>query len=512
MADGPFLHRRQTNRWQNWHETYAVDAGRRYELHWGDGGFTAAKFRQSGDLVLDLIGQARSEGVVLRPLGGTWSFSQVSGQQDAWLLDTTQANRKARLTGSALHPDFAGDADSLLLVQCGVSIFEINRYLEKTLGRSLATTGASNGQTFVGAMSTSTHGSALAHGAIQNQVVAIQLLSVHGQNLWIERPGRPVVSDALAGQFGAQVRRDDNLFAAALVSLGLLGVVHAVVIETRPIFLLSVSQFPHPFDDGLRHAMRTLDTSRLTIPASVTIPPGGAAPYFFQVVVNPHRAGNPAHVKVMYELPFPAGRPIDYRLQGKYGAAYDLPGVVAKLLDAIDPLTPALTNKIVEMQLKPFENEVGTWGETFDWTTPRAQSAGTALAVPADRTVEAVELAIAAHRDFGPAPIVFACRFVQKSSGMLAFQRFDPTCVIDIDGLNSNNTQLIMERVRMAFDAVGMPYAQHWGKFHDLTGGRLERSYGADLQAFRQVRASILPSVADRKVFSISAQESVIGL
>lgn len=512
MADSPFLHRRQSNRWKNWHETYAVDAARRYELHWGNGPLTPDKFRQSAQLVLDLIGHARNAGAVLRPMGGTWSFSQVTAQQGAWLLDTTQANRKARLQGAALDQNYAGDPDSLLLVQCGASIFEINRYLEKTLGRSLATTGASNGQTFVGAMSTSTHGSALHQGAIQNQVVAIQLLSVDGQNLWIERPSYPVVAAGMAGQFGAQLRRDDALFDAALVSLGLLGVVHAVVIETRPIFLLSASQFTHPYDGALKHAMRTLDVSGIAIPAAVQVPSGGGAPYFFQVVVNPHQDGNPAYVKLMYELPFPAGYTIDYRLQGKYGAGYDLAGVVGKLLDAIDPLTPFLTNKIVDMQLKRFENERGTWGEIFDWTTPRAQSAGASLAVPADRCVEALDLALAAHRDFGPAPIVFACRFVQKSQGFLAIQRYDPSCVIDIDGLNSVNTHLIMERVRLAFDAAGIPYRQHWGKFHDLTGGRLANSYGADLAAFMQVRNALLPTAADRKLFSISAQETVIGL
>lgn len=512
MATDPILHRRSTNAWRNWHQTYAADADRRYELHRGSGPMSATGFRKSAKLVLDLINKARAEGKVLRSLAGTWSFSQVTGQQDAWLLDTTQANWKARLSRGALDPSFAGDPDDLLLVQCGASIFEINRYLERDRGRSLMTTGASNGQTYVGAMSTSTHGSALSHAAMPGQVAAIQMLCPDGRNLWLERPADPVISVNTANDFGAQIVRDDSLFEATLVSLGLLGVIHAVVIRTRPIFLLSASQFEHPYNDDLKHAMRTLDTSRVSLPAEVDVPPGNPRPYFFQVVVSPHKPNTPAYVKLMYERPFPAGYKIDYREAGKYGAAYDIAGVVGGLLDAIEPLTPLLTNAIIAQELKSFFNKTGTWGETFDFTTPRAHTAGAALAVPAERSVEAVDLALATYRETGPAPVVFACRFTQQTPGLLAFQRFSPTCIMDIDGLNSVNTHLVMEAVRQAFDDATIPYAQHWGKFHDQRNGRLERSYGADLVAFRQARHQLLPSAADKRTFSLVAAETVVGL
>lgn len=512
MAADPFLYRRSTNAWRNWHETYSVDAARRYELHRGSGRMTPAGFRKSADLVLDLIDEAKAAGKVLRPMAGTWSFSQVTGQQDAWLLDTTQAKWQARLNRAVLDEGFTGDPDDLLLVQCGVSIFEINRYLERRRGRSLKTSGASNGQTFVGAMSTSTHGSAIDHGAMPDQVAAVQLLCPGGRNLWLEDPDDPIISQSLADDLGATIIRDRAQFQAALVSLGLLGVVHAVVIRTRPIFLVSASQFEHPYNDDLHHAMRTLDFSRLALPAEVKVPPGDGRPYFFQVVVSPHKQPTPAYVKVMYELPFPAEYTIDYRMAGRYGAAYDLPGVVGALLDVVEPLTPLVTNAIIAQELRTFFNEAGTWGETFDFTTPRAQTAGAALAVPAERSVEAVNLALKTYRRLGPAPIVFACRFAQKTNGLLAFQRFAPSCIIDIDGLNSVNTHLVMEAVRQAFDDAGMSYTQHWGKFHDLRGGRLQQSYGADLTAFRQVREHLLPSREDKHTFSLAAHETVIGM
>ncbi|MDJ0644188.1 MAG: FAD-binding protein [Erythrobacter sp.] len=512
MGTEPELRPVPNTAWTNWHRTYAVDAEHYYQLRPASGSLRPATFKRSAELVLDLIEQARAAGATIRPMGANWSFSQVSAQQDAWLLDTTPANRKAQLGPGALDPGYVGDPASLLLTQCGTSIHEINQYLERKRRRSLSTSGASNGQTIVGAMSTGTHGSAIDHGAIQSQVVAIQLLSVDGQNLWLERPSRPIVAQSLAESFGAVLTRDDAKFEAALVSLGMLGVIHSVVIETRPIFLLSASQFEHPYDDRLKRAMRTLDPASLDIPGDVTIPPNATQPYFFQVVVNPHAPGDPARVKIMYELEWDPTYTIDYRLQGRWGPAYDLPGFVGKLLDVLDPLTPLVTTEIFKLQLKLYRDKIGTWGEIFNFTTPRAKTAGISVAVPAARCDEALDLALATHARFGPAPIAFACRFVQKSPGYLAFTRYDPSCVIDMDGLNSVNTHAVVEHVRRAFDDADIPYTQHWGKFHDLTGGRLAKSYGSDLDRFRAVRNDLLPSAADKRTFSLAAQETVIGL
>ncbi|WP_298469180.1 FAD-binding protein [uncultured Erythrobacter sp.] len=512
MATDPQIREISNTNWINWHRTYAVDAARHLQLRPASGSLRPASFKRSAELVLDLIEEARTAGATIRPMGANWSFSQVSAQQDAWLLDTSPANRKALLGPAALDPGFTGDPDSLLLTQCGTSVHEINQYLERQRERSLATSGASNGQTIVGAMSTGTHGSAIDHGGIQSLVVAIQLLTVDGQNLWLERPSRPVVAQSLAESFGAVLTRDDEKFEAALVSLGLLGVIHSVVIETRPRFLLSASQFEHPYDDTLRQAMRNFDPRSLDIPGDVTIPPGNPQPYFFQAVFNPHAPDDPARVKIMYELPWDPDYEIDYRQQGKFGPAYDLPGFVGKLLDVLDPLTPFVTTEIFKLQLKLFRNEIGSWGEMFNFTTPRSQTAGVSVAVPAARCDEALDIALKTHARFGPAPIAFACRFVQKSPGHLAFTRYDPSCVIDMDGLNSVNTHAIVEHIRRALDEAEIPYAQHWGKFHDLTGGRLANSYGGDLDRFLAARNELLPNAADKRTFSLAAQETVIGL
>lgn len=511
MPASPQLKRVDSTDWENFHQSQTANAARHYQLLPAPGKMTANSLRQSADLVLDLIDEARDAGATIRPLASNWSFSKISAQDNCWMLDTTWARRKNRLRPRNLDPGFTGDADGLMLLQCGQTISYLNHTIERDFGRSLATTGASNGQTYVGAMSAGTHGSAIGEGATQGRVVAIQLLSVDRQNLWLERPGKPIVKPELVAQFGATLKRDDDLFDAALCSLGLLGVIHAVVVETVPIFLLSASQFEHAYDDTLRNAMRNLDPASLDIPADVDVPAGNPQPYFFQFVLNPHAPDDPVRVKIMYDLPWDPRHKIDYREQGKWGPTYDLAEFVGKLLESLKAFTPLIATQIFKLQLSLFRNKVGTWGETFNYTTPRRATAGAAIAVPADRSDQALDIFIKTHKEHGPAPLAFACRFVQKTPGYLSFTRFDPTCVIDIDGLAHGGTLPMMEKIRAALDDAGIPYAQHWGKHHDQRLGRLERSYGADLDAFKAARARLLPSASDRRVFELKSDVSVVG-
>ncbi len=68
-----------------------------------------------------------------------------------------------------------------------------------------------------------------------------------------------------------------------------------------------------------------------------------------------------------------------------------------------------------------------------------------------------------AFRSHKKAGVVLTCRYVQKSPGILSFTRYDPTCVIDIDGIDSTATQKLIKLVAQRFEAAGMP-------LHDALG------------------------------------------
>lgn len=481
--------------WTNWHQSVTAPIRARFEIHNQETAASMAGMRSAARQIQALIGAAEDEGVTLRPTGSRWSFSEIAAATDGWALETAPLNWAFTVGESNISSDYRGEHASLTLVQAGLSIAELNKHLETSLGRSLRATGASNGQTFPGAMGTGTHGSSLDVGAVQSQVVGLQLIPGRDRNLWIERASYPVASPKLVERLGASLVQDDQLFEAALVSLGALGVIHAVMIETAPLFLLEASQFKRPFDDTLKRAIEAGDF------AGLGLPDPGARPYFFQLVLNPYDQAE-AYVKVMYQRSAPAGYQPDYRIKGAYGAGYDVPGLLGRLLDRADSLTPLLTGQLMAGQLRTFSRKRGTWGETFDYTTPRAETIGAGLAVPASDVVRALELVQAAFDDAGPAPLIYACRFVAASPGLLAFTRYDPTCVIDLDGLNSRKSLAVMEEVRTRFEDAAIPFSQHWGKLHGLTAARVRDSYGTAVDEWREARERLLPREEERRTFS----------
>ena len=159
MARVAFFDERQ---WTNWHLTVRdVPIAGRFELSNSGGGPTLARMAESAAVVQGLVGRAFAERRRLRAQGSAWSFSEAAAVPGGWCLATGYANWLFPLPATHVHPSFTGDPGGLFLCQTGISVAELNMTIERQFGRSLSTSGASNGQTFVGAMSTGTHGSAI---------------------------------------------------------------------------------------------------------------------------------------------------------------------------------------------------------------------------------------------------------------------------------------------------------------------------------------------------------------
>jgi hypothetical protein len=472
--------------WTNWHLTVRdVPIAGRFELHNSVGTPTLAKMAASAAAVQALIARAFAERRRLRPQGAAWSFSDVTAVAGGWPLATGYANMLFPLPATHVVPAFTGDRNGLVLCQTGVSVAEFNMVMERR-GRSLITSGASNGQTFVGAMSTGTHGSALDQPAIQSQVVAIQLLPSPDRNLWIERASRPVTDGRMAAELGATVVRDDLLFAAALVGLGALGVVHAVLVETVPIFLLEMNRSRVPLTPALKGAMSGGSFDGLGLPGPAT------RPYFFQSVVNQHIDADHAYVTTGHKLAWDPAHELIYSERNKRGPGYNLAVVVANLLDAFPGLTPPITKAVMQDQLSPIVARRASWGQSFNFTTPRAGTAGASVAVASEHVPTVLDLYQRTLKKVGKAPVAFACRYSVKSPGLLAFVRFPRTTIVDIDGIDSRATRTFMAQAAADLVAAGIPHAEHWGKLNQASATSVRTNYGTDLDAWLRVRADLL--------------------
>lgn len=495
MAKDPDLVRKAPDKWSNLHGTAKVEVRERLTIfNRVKGKSTLAGMRDTAGRIQAIVAEAVAKKTRLRAIGSRWSFSNIAAIEDGWALETENLDMSFTVDHASLDPAYKGTAEELYLAQCGRTMARINMALETPQrARALRTTGASNGQTVAGMIGTGTHGSALDTGAIESQVAGVQLLTAT-RNLWVERPGDPVLNEAFAAKLGAKLVRDDALFRAALVNLGALGVVHAVLLRTTGRYRL-LSSLARMRTADVERAMNTLDFT------GVPLPQPARRPYFFLAVIEPSTPDD-LYVTVRYKEPCPPDYTPDYSLKSGYEPGNDLPGLVGKLLDVVPALRPAIAPLLIKVELKEFSGRLKTPGETYNYTSSKSGVAGSATAVPAAYTSRALAIAREVFARNPGAPVAFACRYAQKSPALIGFTRFDPTCVMDVDGVDTKATRKVMEGIRERFDAEGIPYAQHWGKLLGLTRARVRASYGSAVDDWNKVRRALMPDKAERDTFS----------
>ncbi len=439
------------------------------------------------------ITKAQQRGLALRAYGGGWSLSSVAAT-DGILLNTRSLNYNFRFRTDQLAPGCPIAAENLVLVQCGMTIGQLSDFLA-TIGKSIKTSGASNGQTIAGAMATGTHGSAISVGAIQDGVRGLHLITAADTHVWVE-PSSPVLADAVIARLGAQPSRNDEIFNAALVNLGSFGLVHSVLLEVEDLYHLWTMRKKLPDNAALRAAMERLDFSGLALPRP------GVRPHHFQTVTNPHDAGS-VFVSIMYKDKTPSAdcKPLPPGAKFRQGDdAMEAIGVITRLFPGI---AGPLAGPLLAKGLPEFEGQCGIHGEVFNLTTTRGKSAGSALGIPLARVGEAYQLAIKTTREAKFAGLI-SLRYVPASRATLAFTFHAPhTCILDLDAPNSSKTQQVFNKVWKAFDDAGIPYTMHWGKMNNLDAARVVRGYGQPrVDAWFAARRTLLPTPALRKTFA----------
>jgi FAD/FMN-containing dehydrogenase len=499
FPETPTLKWRPTPIWVNWHDTVSQPITGIYEPQYPPANppASAALLNACTHDLQFAIRAAKAKGQRLRAAGSAWSLSRA-GVTDGIMVDTSRLKGSIKIGETNLDPAYKGDSGKrpgLFMFQCGTLVAEVNKLVESdAFKRSLWTSGAANGQTIVGATSTGTHGSALGFGALHDHIVAIHLLAGPDKQFLLERASYPVLKPGFAAALGAELRRDDDLFNAALVSFGSFGIIHNVVIETRPRFLLRAETFaPVQQDADLRALIATLD------PEKHPRLKGKGKPYFLQIVINPHSSD--AMINAMYELEWDDAHHPDYALKedAKVGPGYDGIGLVGKILDSGSALIPPffkLAGGIVATDPK-----IGSRGELFSYKAPRTRVGSGSVAVAHADALKTLDILAAVNKKH-PAPLVFGCRFVRRSPALLAFTRFDTTLVVSLDGVFNQASQTFFEKAAEALEANGVTYAQHWGKVNAYTEARLRKVYGGNFDRWIGARHQLLPDPADRAVFT----------
>jgi FAD/FMN-containing dehydrogenase len=444
-----------------------------------------------------IVEQAEAAGRRVRAYGGAWSLSACAMTPD-FLVNTKPLNYVSiGLSAGQVRSEWADRAGRLVFAQCGLHVMELHTAVEGA-GLALPTCGASNGQTIAGAVATGTHGAAWSTGAMQDFVRGIHLVTEGGRHLYVEPASAPVVTKRFTDALGAETVRDDALFNAALVSFGSFGLVHALLLETVPIYELVKYRFRA--DHHAAFDLLDLDWAKLAH-AHVGLPP--AQPYHYEVTFNPYRPGTGeqgAFVTAMYQLPGGTPDPL-HPSTGGHEPSDDLLGFLGALTNAAPAAIPDLATTLVEAQLKPASGGRGTPGSTFGSTAIRGSILSAELGVALVDAPRALDAICAEARAY-PFPGLAAARFVKSSPATLAFTRFAPvTCTIELPGAGSARTAEFHTRVFGRLDLLKIPFTLHWGQAGDFGPARLHGGYGPAVDAWLAQRRKLL-TVAGRRTFS----------
>lgn len=476
--------------WQNLHGNLSQSITDFYDLANETGGSPLQNYNDTTAGIQNLLRESIESGVPIRPLGANWSLSPIAATGGI-LLNTKYLNSRFAISPDQLSPGYHGEACRLVLAQCGMAIWELSDWLGAR-ALSLSAVGASNGQTIAGAIATGTHGAALNFGAVHDAVVALHIITGPDEHIWLERASYPVVADSLPAKLGARIVRDDEAFEAAVVGLGAFGFVHGVLLEAENRFLLEGYRRRVPFEDAYRKLIGSLDFS------SALMPLPGEHPFHFQTMLNPYDLARGAYLTVMYKRPYRTGYTPPKPNGAGVGPGDDAPAFLGKLSEVLPIAVPALVTQVAAAGLTPFEKQEGTLAEIFSNTALSGKVASAAVGLPVTDVVRVMDRLVEVNKRAGPFTGVFAFRFVKQSKALMAFTRFAPTCVLELDGVQSPRTYSFYEAVWTELEAAGIPFTFHWGKMNSLTPARVQRMYGDSLQKFVAARARLVsgPTIA----------------
>jgi FAD/FMN-containing dehydrogenase len=491
--------------WQNYHQNFNKKIRGIYLVVNGTQGDAVQKYSESTRAIQELLGDAR-DGVntqnahTLRAYGSAWSMSEIAHCQ-GFLVNNKNLTIHFPITKDHVDPAFQGDPQSpnVHCFQAGTTIKAASAVLDARQ-QSIKTSGASDGQTIAGALSTGTHGSALDFGSIQESVVALHVAVGPDRTVWLERASRPVVKAAVVNNapFHAELLRDDALFDAAVVGLGAFGVILSVTIEVEPRYLLEVFGKRIPFDGAVRAAIGQFDFT------GVNVGHPAERPHHFSIIVNPHKADE-VYATIMYKRPYVANYPKHDFADPDSGLGDDALEFIGRAIDFFPQLTNAMIPTIVTNTLtdryETIDGAMGTHREVFCPTSIRGKVSSTAIGLPRASSAAVLDEVLALHAAGDPFPGGFGMRFVKGTNATLGFTRYPSTCVLEADAVDCEAASSFHQRLWNMLAAKGIDHTIHWGKVNNLTKQRVRAMYGDRVDAWIAARNRLLdPGM--RAVFS----------
>jgi FAD-linked oxidoreductase len=387
------------------------------------------------------VKDAAADGLPVRALGSGHSFTSIAATAGV-ALDLS------RWTGITAADTQTG----LVTVRSGTTLRTLNAELGG-LGLAMANLGDIDAQTLAGALSTGTHGTGARLGGLATQVEALDLVLADGTLVTCSAASRP------------------ELFAAARIGLGALGVITSVTLRCVPSFTLVADERPVPVDEVLEQ----FDSL-------------AAANDHFEFYWFPY--GRQALVKRNNRRPGPAVAAMPgwrrfWEFEVMENAAF---GTLCRLGRARPPLIPAL-NRLSSAALS--SRSYADVSHRVFVTPRRVRFVESEYAVPRESLLHVLgELRRQVPRLADPVMFPVEVRVAAADDIWLSTAYGRDTAYVAIhqySGLPYRSYFDLFESI--VADVAGRP---HWGKMHTLGTGRLRALYPR-YDEFRRVRAEVDP-------------------
>lgn len=182
--------------------------------------------------IVEIVRLAEEEGVTVRAVGAGVSKSDVA-LTDGFLVRTDRLARAPAPEPDFLRPEW--QSRNLVRVEAGIRMQQLNAYLDRN-GMGLSQTVRHDQITLAGAVSTSSHGSGMNHGPLNDIVRSLDMVVSGGRVVRVEQTDGPTLASAYGAHHGAEraLIQDDHVFNAAVVAMGCMGIICTVLIEAKP--------------------------------------------------------------------------------------------------------------------------------------------------------------------------------------------------------------------------------------------------------------------------------------
>ena len=441
--------------------------------------------------LITIVRQAEADGTTVRALGSGHSWSDVARTDDL-LVYPQQLNRPLVLDDYGLRDDLAFPRERLVRVQSGMTIREINAFLDAH-GLAFFNLGGFDGQTIAGVTSTSTHGSGINFGPLSDFIRSIELVGSGGKVYRIEpsvASGRALTDAARFAQAHPdaahwELIQDDTTFRAVTVGMGCMGLIYALVLGVRTAFQLRETRTPLTTWTEIKESLKD---GRIR-----------ATPEHYEFVLNPYEVDGKRLCLVTTRVETTQPGDGERNLFVRYRSILEIGALWARILAWIAPqslkrMIGTAIEALVDKDYTEKSFKVFHIGEANYLPAISAEFAvpveGDAYLAAIDRLIEVAEEVGRQERLYLSAPV--AVRFVKGTDSLLSMMHGRDTCMLEVIALAGvKNSPRIMQRIEEALIPLGV--RPHWGQINNITKERLAAMYGDRLATWQAVRRRFDP-------------------